>query len=268
MQKNLLIVLIVLVILMGGFIWYGFSQYNDLRRENIQLTADKNTLSNNLIAANDTTEFWKTRAGKYNSEKKILSATAEMLEDQYAAEHAKFLDLVGKNKKKDKMIAYLEGQIIIKDSIIGKLSSEQPEGGGSFIQNDSTIYLDIGKTYDTSNYYRIYGPIITRIIDNKLTSGNFNLNTDFSIGLELGINRDRKTGMASITSSTAFPAKVYLGGITELEKELNSEPSHYLGAAILLGYGATLQKDPVMGPFIGVGVYFSPKWLTIKIRKR
>lgn len=266
MTKNLLLILIVIVVLMGGFIWYGVSQYNDLKRENTQLTADRNTLSNNLIAANDSTKFWKTKAGDYLSERKILSATNEMLEDQYAAEREKYLDLVGKDKKKDKMIAYLEGQIIIKDSIIGQLSNDST-GGGSFIQNDSTIFLDIGKTYDSSNYYRMYGPIIIEIINNKITTGNFSLNTDFSIGLELGINRDSNTGMASIVSKTKFPAKVYLNGITEIERAINSEPSHYLGAAILLGYGATLQKDPVAGPFIGVGVYFSPKWLTIKIRK-
>jgi hypothetical protein len=59
-----------------------------------------------------------------------------------------------------------------------------------------------------------------------------------------------------------------LGGITQIEKELNKpEPKSYIGLSVFGGYGMTLQKTPTLSPVLGIGVYYSPKWLTIKLRK-
>jgi len=265
-KDNLIKILIIIIVLLGFSVFTMIRTNSKLKIENIKLNQDTEIYSNNIIAINDTIEFWKDKSNNYFSEKKILSATKEMLLNQYNTEREKYLKLIKDYNESDKLIAYLEGQIIFKDSIIQKLS-KNPNSGESFIKNDSTIFLDIGKTYDSVNYYRVYGDITTTINENKLIAGKMSLQNNFAIGLNLGINRDDKTGQAKIVSKSAFPAKLYLSGITEIESAINREPTHYIGVGIILGYGSTLQQKPILSPFIGIGVFYTPKWATFKIHK-
>jgi hypothetical protein len=141
--------------------------------------------------------------------------------------------------------------------------------GGSYILNDSTVAINDGKIYDPLNYYNVNGTVITSIKNNKIIAGKIDLTTAFGISFELGLSRDKKTGMASITTKTAFtPAKVNINGITRIEEELNKKPTWYIGAGIIGGYGAAIVKQPIISPFIGIGVFASPRWATIKINNR
>ncbi|MCK9308679.1 MAG: hypothetical protein M0P99_00220 [Candidatus Cloacimonetes bacterium] len=235
-----------------------------MRLENTKLTQETEIYSNNIIAINDTIEFWKDKSNNYFSEKKILSATNEMLLNQYNLEHEKYLKLFKDYNKNNKMIAYLESTVIFKDSIIQELSNNF-NYNNSFIKNDSILVLNIEKVYDSLNYYKLYGNIVTTIKENKLIAGKLNLHNDFSIKLNLGITIDDKTKQAKIVSKSAFPAKVYLDGITEIESIINKKPKRYIGIGLTLGYGSTLQQNPTLSPFIGIGVFYTPKWLTFKI---
>jgi hypothetical protein len=190
-----------------------------------------------------------------------------MLKNQYSALNSKYNDLLGKAAKSNEMIAYLTAQIEARDRVIADLKNGS-HGNGSYILNDSTVAIDIGKKYDSLNYYNVNGNVVTSIKNNKIIAGNIDLTTTIGIGLELGLGRDKKTGIASITSKTAFPAKVSLGGITRIEQELNKKPSMYLGLAVVVGYGATIEKQPQLMPYIGIAAYLSPRWLTIKINNK
>jgi len=243
------------------------SKNDDLARENQKLKQTESILSNNLKVANDTMCFWKDKAGRSMSEISVLTATNEMLENQYSDIYAKYKSMVEKGTKNSELIAYLNAQIVFKDQMIQYLKN-RIAGSGSYILNDSTVVIDVGKTYDLLNYYLVNGCVTTSIKDNKIVAGKVDLTTTVGIGLELGINRDKKTGIASVTSRTAFPAKVSLGGITKIEEELNKKPSIYLGLAFVVGYGATIEKQPQLLPYLGVAVYLSPRWLTIKIHNK
>jgi hypothetical protein len=50
------------------------------------------------------------------------------------------------------------------------------------------------------------------------------------MGIELGIARDPKTKIANITTKTAFPAKIQLSGITQIEQELNKKQQEFTSA--------------------------------------
>lgn len=211
-------------------------------------------------------QFYKDKYGNSLSEIKLLSATSEMLENQYSDIYKRYTDLLGKTAKNQELIAFLETQIRFKDQIIADLQANA--GNGSYIINDSTIAIDEGKTYDSSNFYSVKGKVVARILDNKIKAGTIDLTTSVGLGIEFGISRDKKTGIASITSKTAFPAKVSMSGITQIEKEINKKPSSYLGLGFFGGYGATLEKSPQLGPIIGIGLTYTPRWLTVKIRNR
>jgi len=265
-NKYFKLIAIGAIIVLGLLFGWSISRNNDLTRENAKLKQSESILSQNLIAANDTMQFWKDKYGNSQSEIKILTGTQEMLKKQYSDLYGKYRSILGKDAKNQEMIAYLQTQIVLKDSIIAELKANG--GSGSYIINDSTIAIDEGKVYDNNNYYSVKGTVVTRIEENKIKAGTINLATTVGLGVDFAISRDKKTGIASVTSKTAFPAKVTMSGITQMEKELNKKPAAYLGLGFVVGYGATLEQQPQLKPYIGVAAYISPRWLTIKIRNR
>jgi hypothetical protein len=267
-KTNIMYVLIGIILVCALLLLRLNSKNQDLSRDLKKSQLVSSILSNNLIAANDTVHYWKDKAGNSLSEVKVLTATAEMLKDQYSDINKKYTDLVGKDAKNQEMIAYLNGQITIKDRIIADLNAN-PGGGGSYILNDSTIAINNGYKYDSLNYYNTSGTVITSIKNNKIVAGKTDLTTIFGINIDLALSRDKKSGMASITTKTGFtPAAVSMSGITQITEELNKKPTWYIGAGIIGGYGASLEKQPTLSPFIGIGVYASPRWATIKIHNR
>ena len=264
--KNIISIVIGVFVVMSIALTWSIIKTNNLASENVKLKQQESILSNNLIAAKDTMQFWKDQYSNSKSEIKLLTATSDMLKNQYSDIYNRYLKLIGKVAKNQEMIAYLQTQIVMKDQIIADLKAGS--GNGSYILNDSTIAIDEGKVYDTNNYYSVTGTVLATIIDNKIKAGKIDLTTTIGIGVDFGISRDKKTGMASIVSSTAFPAKVSMSGITRVEQEINKKPSSYLGLGFVIGYGATLEQQPQLKPFLGVAAYVSPRWLTIKIRNR
>lgn len=265
-NKYFKLIAIGTIIVLGLLFRWSISRTNDLARENAKLKQSESILFQNLIAANDTMQFWKDKYGNSQSEIKILTGTQEMLKKQYSDLYDKYRSILGKDAKTQEMIAYLQTQIVLKDSIIAELKANG--GSGSYIINDSTIAIDEGKVYDNNNYYSVKGTVVTKIEENKIKAGTINLATTVGLGVDFAISRDKKTGIASVTSKTAFPAKVTMSGITQIEKELNKKPATYLGLGFVVGYGATLEQQPQLKPYIGVAAYISPRWLTIKIRNR
>lgn len=266
-NKYFKIIALAIIVLLVLFSLRQCSKTNDLARENAQLKQSESILSNNLKVSNATMKYWKDKSGNSLSQIIVLSATSEMLKNQYAEVNAKYKNLVGKDAKSSNMIAYLNAQITAKDQVIADLKNGSP-GNGSFILNDSTVAIDIDKNYDSVNYYKVNGTVTTSIKNNKIIAGNIDLTTSIGIGLDLAISRDKKTNIANITSRTAFPAKVRLGGITRIEQELNKKPSQYLGLAFVIGYGATIEKQPQLMPYAGLAISLSPRWLTIKINNK
>lgn len=258
--------ILVGIIILSIFLINSCRTNRNLIDENLQLKQANSILSNNVKVANDTMEYWKDSYGNSLSEISILTATSSMLKSEYSNLNKQYKGLLADNSKSQEMIAYLKTQIDIKDRIIEDLSKNS--GSNSYILNDSTIKVSIGKVYDSVNYYSVNGTVYTRIKDNKIYAGRVDLTTQVGLGLDLAVSRDTKTGIAHLTSRTAFPARVQLGGITKIEDELNRKPSAYLGLGIVIGYGATIQKQPQVVPYVGLAAYFSPKWLTIKIHRK
>jgi len=238
-----------------------------LKSENARLLQEDTIRRGNITVLRDSIEYWVDADSNSRSEITILSGTRDMLKNDFKDLNSKYKDVMGKDREHVSMISYLSSQITIKEREIADLKSSS-DSEGSRIINDSTIMVDVGKKYDSLNYYRVTGPIKTRIVNNKILAGNIDLTTQVGLGIELAVGRDPKTKIATITSKTSFPAKVKLSGITQIENEINKTPTSYLGLGIFAGYGATLTKTPTLGPMIGIGAWYSPSWLTIKRYKK
>lgn len=240
------------------------SDKDGLKQQAALLLQKETTAKNNLKVLQDTMEYWQDKAGNFKSEISILTGDKETIEAGLAKYKDKYNDVVGENAKGHEMIMYLENQIKFKDNVIAGLNTK---GSGASISSDSSIAINIEKRYDSTNYYKITGEVVTKIVDSKIKDGTVTLNPEFGLGLALAMSKD-KEGIFHITSSTKFPAQVSMSGINMIERQLNTSYSGYLGIGFQVGYGATLQSQPHLGPYVGVGVTYMPSWLTLKIGKK
>jgi len=269
LDKNLKWIALVIIGVLILLIMKQCETNNELEEDNTRLSTDNLILSGNLKVMNDTVKFWKDETGRSLSAITILTANSEMLKSQYADIYNKYKEIAGSSADNSKMIAYLSGQVSFKDREISELRSAiAGVNRGNQIINDSTVLIDVGKTYDSLNSYRVSGTVLTSIKDNKIKAGKVDLTTAVNMGIEIALDRDKETSIAKITTRTAFPANVTVKGLTQIENEINRKPHAYLGLGFFAGYGATLQKQPTLTPLLGLGIYYAPSWSTIKFYKK
>lgn len=257
----------VVIAVLGLFILMALKQCSDkdtLKQQLAILAQKEKTAQNNLKVLQDTMEYWQDEAGNYKSEISILTGDKETIEENLSKYKDKYEDVLGERAKGQEMIAYLENQIKFKDQVISGIGAP---GSVASLSSDSSITINIDKQYGDGNYYKILGEIITKIKDNKIEDGKVEINPEFGIALALAMSKD-KEGIFHITSSTKFPAQVQMSGINMIERQLNQKYSSYLGIGIQGGYGLSMQQTPTFFPYIGVGVSYTPSWLTFKLGKK
>jgi hypothetical protein len=257
----------VIVAVLGVLILMSLKQCSDkdsLKKQVALLAQKEKTAQNNLKVLQDTMEYWHDEAGNYKSEISILTGDKETIEASLEKYKDKYEDVMGDRSKGQEMIAYLENQIKFKDQVISGLGAP---GSIASLASDSSIAINIDKQYGEGNYYKIIGDVKTKLRDNKIVDGTVELNPEFGINLALAMSKD-KEGIFHITSSTKFPAQVQMSGINMIERELNQSYAGYLGLGIHGGYGLALQPNPTFFPYIGVGLSYTPSWLTFKLGKK
>jgi len=240
------------------------SDKDSLKKQVAMLEQKEKTAQNNLRVLQDTMEYWQDEAGNYKSEISILTGDKESIKKSLVKYKDKYEEVLGDRAKSQEMIAYLENQIKFKDQILAGVGSP---GSTVSLSSDSSITINIDKQYGDGNYYKILGDINTVLLDNKIVDGTIDIRPEFGINLALAMSKD-KEGIFHITSSTKFPAQVQMSGINMIERELNQSYAGYLGIGIHGGYGLALQQSPTFFPYIGVGISYTPAWLTLKLGKK
>jgi hypothetical protein len=257
----------VIIAVLGIFILMALKQCSDkdtLKQQLAILAHKEKTAQNNLKVLQDTMEYWQDEAGNFKSEISILTGDKETIEESLSKYKDKYEDVLGDRAKGQEMIAYLENQIKFKDQVISGLGAP---GSIASLSSDSSISINIDKQFGDGNYYKILGEVTTKLRDNKIEDGKVEINPEFGLSLALAMSKD-KEGIFHITSSTKFPAQVQMSGINMIERQLNQKYSSYLGLGIHAGYGLSMQQQPTFFPYIGVGLSYTPSWLTLKLGKK
>jgi hypothetical protein len=257
----------IVIAVLGVLILMSLKQCSDkdsLKKEIALLAQKEKTAQNNLKVLQDTMEYWQDEAGNYKSEISILTGDKETINSSLSKYKDKYKEVLGERAKGQEMIAYLENQIKFKDQVISGIGAP---GSIASLSSDSSIAINIDKQYGEGNYYKINGDVKTKLRDNKIVDGSVDIRPEFGINLALAMSKD-KEGIFHITSSTKFPAQVQMSGINMIERELNQSYAGYLGLGIHGGYGLALQQSPTFFPYIGIGISYTPSWLTIKLGKK
>jgi len=228
-----------------------------LKREikQVQIVADRNY--NNLIASQDTIKFEKNSKKELVGKIRSYEFDINSLDKNTKQLTSNYVDALNLNKKLKNVNSLLGAQIKIKDSIVNANSN--------VILNDSTIVVNLSdsKKWDKYNWRTFNGSV-------SLNRDNFSVNNSVfefqqGIGIKAAIVVENNISMLKITSSYPGLEFTDIENINLVNDKLNQKQTKKGGWAIGagVGYGINLNSGQVIGtgPSIGVGLYYSPKWL-------
>ena len=220
---------------------------------------------NNLLVQQDSVRTVKSKLGNALAEKSAFQLKYnELSEEQEFL--IKQLELA-KNKKPGIVI---ETQVVYRDTTI-------------IIPVENEIGIDtsyLGFTYNPTlpgtNRLWVRGSLPYTMIDTVLDGqgitlinpGSVNMTVEQKIDLVAGLYRDPKTDRLFVRASTSFPG-ISFNDIQALDmvddpgtrKALRGARKPF-GIGVGVGYGMSLATDGYQaGPIIGVGLYYSPKFL-------
>ena len=213
---------------------------------------------NNLMAQQDSVRHLESKLGNVLAEKSAFELKYdELSEDQ--EDLIKRLEL----EKKKRPGVVVQTEIVYVDREIFVESSNNHNG------DSSSITFSYNPKLPGTNMLSIGGKIPYRFVsDSSITTGKVNLSIEQKIDLVTGLYRDPKTDRLYVRASTTFPG-ITFGDIQALDmvddpstkKALKSARKPF-GVGVSAGYGFVLNQGGYSsGPYIGIGLSYSPKWL-------
>lgn len=249
---------IVAVVIMAFLLFRQCGISRDAKRE-----AERNM--NNLLAQQDSVRNVESKLGNVLAEKSAFQLKYnELSEEQELL--IKQLELA-KNKKPGVVI---ETQVVYRDTTI-------------IVPVENEIGIDtsyLGFTYNPTlpgtNRLLVSGRLPYTMVDTVLDGqeltlinpGSVNMTVEQKIDLITGLYRDPKTDRLFVRASTSFPG-ISFNDIQALDmvddpgtrKALRGARKPF-GIGFNVGYGMSLTTNGYQaGPVIGVGLYYSPKFL-------
>lgn len=237
LANNIQFILIAGLIILSGLLFRQCESTKDAKNEVTRL-------ENNTLAYSDSLKITKDRYGNTIGEKRALELKLEEVKDSLEYE---------KNKPP---VTIVRTKTIIKDRI-----KEVP-----VVINDSTISLDTTNVWGKSSR-NLALSIPYAVNDNELSVGNADITLNQDIWLEASLLRDPDTKESFIKLKTDYPGVTFNNsqGILISGEDSGIEGIEYngrktMGVGFLVGYGYGWGSErPV--PIIGVGLYYSPKFL-------
>jgi hypothetical protein len=265
-SRTLWIAAVILLILLL------FKQCNDTKK----LAFREQVAQGNIKAMQGQLGEWKTKNGQLVKQYGLLTGTVDDLKKLSADNYNKYLDMMGKNAKNQELVSYLNGQLSYSSEVIDSLrltsANGKPPAGPFYISSDSSFTIIDSVRYDNLNYRITSGEFKFKIDSNKLKGGTGVLKNSFGLSLDIATTWDKKEKMTKVAITTPFKdIDVKVSGIAGLEARLNEKPkkSDILGIGFHLGYGiGGAKSSPAFGPQIGVGLYYIPSFLQLKINNK
>jgi hypothetical protein len=234
------------------------NRIDNLKQElaNTERVSDRNF--NNYLAAQDSLRIERNEKNEkvavirsYEFEVASLNSENQKLIRQYQ-------DALLLNKRFEKINNLISAELQVKDSIIAS---------GIITQSDDTLTVDLAdkKEWDKYNWRSFNGQVrLLRLSDStyNLLGSNFLINQ--GISLKMAIVEEDGINLLKVTSPYPNLEFTQIENINLVNDRLNI-PTKTGGwsVGIGVGYGLNLDQRQQLGfgPTIGIGIYYSPKWL-------
>lgn len=218
--------------------------------------ADRNF--NNYLAAQDTIKYERNNNNELISVVRSYEFEINALESDKQTLIKKYSEALALNKKYIEINNLISAELQVKDSIIA---------AGYVSKNGDTLTVNVSdkKEWDKYNWRSFNGQIDILKIDTSynLLSSNFNLNQGISLKMAIV----EEGGIDLLKVSSPYPGLKFtsIENINLVNDRLNMPRANKAGWSIGVGVGYGLNitgnQSFGVGPTIGIGLYYSPKWL-------
>ena len=222
-----------------------------------QENADRNF--NNYLASKDSVTMLKNDNGDMLATIRSYEFDIDNLKEDQKKVLAKYRRVLNLNSDLNKTNALLSADIAIKDSLLAAAQVTQIDSNSARI--DFSKFDDFGN----GNTRNLTGYSIINYDNGLFTTGLNQFNIDQTLTLVAGI--EEVDGANRLKLSTSYPGLTIsnIENINLINTKLNQRNEKKAGWSIGIGvgYGINLNNNQVIstGPSIGLGVYWSPKFL-------
>jgi len=214
---------------------------------------------NNYLASNDTIRTINAENGNLISEIRSYEFDLDNLKEEQGQLITKYKKALNLNRDLNKVNTLLSANVEIKDSIIANTEL-------TYIDTlSSKLTFSKFDDFGNGNTRNLLGELLITKLDSGFVYGNPYFNLDQTITLMAAI--EDNNGYDEIKISTGYPGLTItdIENINLINTKLNQRNEKKAGWSIGVGvgYGINLNNNQVIstGPSIGIGVYWSPKWL-------
>jgi len=235
------------------------NQISSLKQEikKVQQTADRNL--NNYKASLDTISTERNSNAELVSTIRGYELEVSSLTEDNKKLISKYAKALNIKKETEKINSLIKAELEVKDSIIN--------ANAFLIQTKDTLKFTINdnKEWDKYNWRRFSGKVNILKKDTlfSISSSEFRFNQ--GISLQAAILETPEGNRLKITSPYPGLEFTQIENISLVNDELNRPRANKAGWSIGLGvgYGFNLNTGQVVsvGPTLGVGLIWSPKWL-------
>ena len=256
-NKNTFIFIIGAVLVM--LLLRQCNKTEDLKRSVEIAKQDSDRNFNNYLASNDSVRTLVADNGNIISEKRSFEFDLSNLKDDQSVLLNKYKRALNLNKDLNKVNTLLSANVEIKDSIIANSTV-------TFIDtNTSKLTFEKNNDFGNGNTRSLVGKLLITKSDSTYSYSDVFIKLDQTISLIAAI--EDNDGYNELKISTGYPGLTIsdIENINLINTKLNqrNEKKAGWGIGVGVGYGINLNNNQVIstGPSIGIGVYWSPKWL-------
>ena len=223
------------------------------------ITMDSERNLNNYIAARDTIRTIRTKNGDLISEIGSYEFDISNLNQEQKVLINKYKDILNLNRDLNRVNSLLSTTINIKDSIIANNSISIVDS------NTSRLTFTKFDDFGFGNTRGLSGDLLITKLDTGFRYGDPLIKLSQTMTLSAAI--EEVDGLTQLKISTRYPGITIseIENINLINNKLNQRNKKKAGWSIGVGvgYGINLNNNQVIstGPSIGVGLYYSPKWL-------
>ena len=223
-----------------------------------QEASDRNF--NNYLATKDSISVYRNKNGDLISSIRSYEFDIVNLKGDQKKMISRYQDVLNLNKDLNNTNILISAELAIKDSLLANVDVVEIDSTTSEIKFSK---LDI---FSKGNTRRIMGSSVVKFKDGKfyvIGESKFNIYQTLSLNAAI----ESVDGINKLKLSTAYPGLRIsdIENINLINTKLNQryEKNSGWSIGVGVGYGINLNNNQVIstGPSIGLGVYWSPKWL-------